>query len=121
MAADPAWSVRSPSNNPNSTLIRQNALRSTAATRPTGGRTLRAANQARTSCATPTGSGTVDSVSKPHASPQVSTPEATAIKPPITSQTISTSMAAMRRRPEAMADMVTVSKPVLWRPGDLNP
>src|SRR3954451_9602580 len=101
--------VRSPSNNPNMKLIRQNALRRTAATRPTGGRTLRAANQARTSCAAPTGSGTVNLVSKPHASPHVLTPEETARKPPITSQTNSTSMATMRRRPEAIFEMVAAA------------
>jgi hypothetical protein len=71
---------------------------------------LRAANQARTSCAAPIGSGTVNLVLKPHASPHVLTPEKTARKPPIASQTISTSMATMRRRPEAMDDMVAVSR-----------
>ena len=57
--------MRWPSNDPNIRLIRQNALRRTAAIRSTGGSTLRAANQARTSCAAPTGSGTVESVRSP--------------------------------------------------------
>ena len=58
--SDATLPMRSPSNNPNSTLIRQTTLRRTAATKPTLGRTSLAANQARPSCAAPIGSGTVE-------------------------------------------------------------
>lgn len=99
--ADAMWLAKSPSNNPAAKLIRQNAPRSTAATKPTGGRMLRAANQARRSYTAAIGSGTVVLASNPHAAFHEWTPEATARKPPITSQTNNTSMERMRARPEA--------------------
>jgi hypothetical protein len=62
---------------------------------------LRTANQARMSCAAPIGSGTVDLALKPHASFHVLMPEATPMKPPITSHTTNTIVARMSARPEA--------------------
>src|SRR4029453_433607 len=81
--ADATSLVRAPPNNPNIRRIRPTRVRRTAATRPTGGRTLRAANQARTSCAAPIGSGTVNLVLKPHAPPHVLRPEGTGRKRPL--------------------------------------
>ena len=57
--------MRSPSNNPAMRLMRQNTLRVTAAIKPIGGRVLRAASHARTSCATPIGSGAVSGCRSP--------------------------------------------------------
>jgi len=48
----------------------------------------------------------VESVLKPHASSQVSAPEARARKPPITSQATHTSIEKMRARPDATDGMV---------------